>query len=194
MVPIGALRLVPISRYYQIIMNIPNLISFSRIIISLVLLTVMDSTPIFMSLFLIAGISDVADGYIARRFNMVTTAGAILDSFADIVFHLVIFIVLYIKYRWVLEENALLFLVVLGIKLSSAVATRIKFGKILFLHTFANKATGLIVFFAVPIIMITMNNSFIPVLLGIAVIAALEELIIIVKEDKIDLNRKSLFF
>jgi len=175
-------------------MNIPNLISFSRIIISFVLLTVMDSTLIFLSLFFIAGLSDVADGYIARRFNMVTTAGAILDSFADIVFHLVIFIVLYIKYRWVLEENALFFLVVLGIKLLSIVVSRIKFGKIVFLHTFANKATGLIVFFAVPIIMITMNNSFIPVLLGIAVIAALEELIIIIKEDKIDLNRRSLFF
>ena len=175
-------------------MNIPNLISFSRIIISFVLLTVMDSTPIFLSLFLIAGISDVADGYIARRFNWVTAAGAKLDSIADIVFHLVIFIILYIKYRWVLEENALFFFVVLGIKLLSVIVSRIKFRKIVFLHTFANKATGLIVFFAVPIIMVTMNNSFIPVLLGIAVIAALEELIIIITEDKIDLNRKSLFF
>jgi len=41
--------------------------------------------------------------------------------------------------------------------------------------------------------MITLNNSFIPVLLGINIIAVLEELIIIITEDKIDLNRKTLF-
>jgi len=174
-------------------MNIPNLITISRIILSVVMLAVMNSIPLFLSIFFIAGLSDVADGYLARRLKMTTAVGARLDSIADIVFHISIFVVLYIKYRWVLSENILLFLIVLGIKLLSVVVSKVKFGKIVFLHTIANKVTGLLVFIAIPFLMYKMSNCYIIALLGIAVFAALEELLILIKDDEIDLNRKSLF-
>jgi CDP-diacylglycerol--glycerol-3-phosphate 3-phosphatidyltransferase len=175
-------------------MNIPNLITISRIILSVVLLTVIDSVPLFLSIFFIAGLSDIADGYIARRFNMVTTVGAKLDSIADVVFNIAILSVLYIKFRWVLNDNLLLFIIVIAIKLLSVIISKIKFGKIMFLHTIANKITGILVFIAVPCLMFKMNNCYIITILGVAILAALEELLILIKDDEIDLNRKCLFF
>jgi CDP-diacylglycerol--glycerol-3-phosphate 3-phosphatidyltransferase len=174
-------------------MNIPNIISFSRIILSVVLLFLMNSVPQFLILFFIAGLTDVADGYIARKYNMATALGARIDSIADIFFHIVLLFVIFLKYRWVFTENVALFFAVLAIKLLSMIVSKMKFGKIVFLHTIANKVTGLLVFVAVPTVMLTEKNSFLPVLLCIALLAALEELLILIKEKDVNENRKSFF-
>ena len=66
-------------------MSIPNMITLVRIIL----------TPIFVSFYLegehtaamvllfAAMLSDLADGYIARKFNMITPLGKVLDPVAD---------------------------------------------------------------------------------------------------------------
>jgi cardiolipin synthase len=68
--------------------NIPNILSALRIL----------SVPIFLyfyfsntknhlivacTVFVIAGLTDVIDGFIARRFNLITSLGKILDPLAD---------------------------------------------------------------------------------------------------------------
>jgi len=174
-------------------MNIPNIISFSRIILSVVLLFLMNSVPQFLILFFIAGLTDVADGYIARKYNMATALGARIDSIADIFFHIVLLFVIFLKYRWVFTENVALFFAVLAIKLLSMIVSKMKFGKIVFLHTIANKVTGFLVFVAVPTVMLTEKSSFLPALLCIALLAALEELLILLKEKDVNENRKSFF-
>lgn len=174
-------------------MNIPNIISFSRIILSVILLFLMNSVTLFLILFFIAGLTDVADGYIARKFKIVTTLGARIDSVADIFFHVVLLLLLFLNYRWVFTENAALFVAILAIKFLSIIVSKMKFGKIIFLHTIANKLTGFLVFVAVPIIMLAENNSFLPALLCIALLAALEELLILIKEKDVNENRKSFF-
>jgi len=174
-------------------MNIPNIISFSRIILSIILLFVMNSVSLFLILFFVAGLTDAADGYIARKFKMVTSLGARIDSIADLFFYLSVLLLLYIKYRWVFAENIVLFLIVLAVKLFLIVLSKMKFGKVVFLHTTANKVTGFLVFVAVPVVMLTKNKSFLPMLLCVALFAALEELIIQIKEKEVNPNRKSLF-
>jgi len=174
-------------------MNIPNIISFSRIILSVILLFLMNSVTLFLILFFIAGLTDVADGYFARKFKMVTALGARIDSVADIFFHIVLLLVLFLNYRWVFTENAALFVAILAIKSLSIIVSKMKFGKIIFLHTIANKITGFLVFVAVPTVMLTGKNSFLPALLCIALLAALEELLILIKEKEVNENRKSLF-
>ncbi|MGM0396259.1 MAG: CDP-diacylglycerol--glycerol-3-phosphate 3-phosphatidyltransferase [Bacillota bacterium] len=69
-------------------MTIPNLITVFRIILIPVYLIVffsdMDNKVFVLGMiFMIAGISDVLDGYIARRFNLVSKFGSALDPFAD---------------------------------------------------------------------------------------------------------------
>lgn len=70
-------------------MNIPNIISSFRIILipifiySFKLSMLSNSYKIPIFIFILAGISDVIDGYIARRYNMQTKLGAVLDPLAD---------------------------------------------------------------------------------------------------------------
>ena len=66
-------------------MNLPNLITMARILsVPLIVwaITSGQMLPAFL-LFLAAGISDAVDGFLAKRFNMSSELGALLDPLAD---------------------------------------------------------------------------------------------------------------
>src|ERR1700722_16941052 len=66
-------------------LNIPNIITLGRII--LVPVAVGGIAPnqkeIAFPVFVIAGVSDAVDGFLAKRFNMTSELGAVLDPLAD---------------------------------------------------------------------------------------------------------------
>lgn len=69
-------------------MNLPNKITIMRIILIPIYLLVfysnMENRLLLAGLiFLLAGISDLLDGYIARKYDLTTDLGAVLDPFAD---------------------------------------------------------------------------------------------------------------
>ncbi|CAG2244367.1 CRLS [Mytilus edulis] len=67
------------------IINIPNVLTMSRIVATPFLgyLVVQEAyTPAFC-IFVVAGMTDVLDGYIARNFNQMTVLGSALDPLAD---------------------------------------------------------------------------------------------------------------
>lgn len=69
-------------------MNLPNKITFSRIILLPVFLAVglinfPYSNFVALGLFILLAVSDFLDGYIARKYNMVTNLGKFLDPIAD---------------------------------------------------------------------------------------------------------------
>ena len=69
-------------------MNIPNMITIIRILLIPVYLYFfyadMNNNILFAGIiFIIAGISDLLDGYIARKFHMSTKLGTVLDPIAD---------------------------------------------------------------------------------------------------------------
>jgi cardiolipin synthase len=66
-------------------MTIPNLITIGRlIIVPLVVVMIMQERwPAAFALFVIAGVSDGIDGFIARRFDMRSEFGAYIDPIAD---------------------------------------------------------------------------------------------------------------
>ena len=66
--------------------NIPNILSVIRILLVFVFVFcyfVMAQPFVALGVFLFAGLTDVVDGYLARRNNWVTKLGKILDPFAD---------------------------------------------------------------------------------------------------------------
>ena len=66
-------------------MSIPNLITLARILavpVSLWAITSGEMRIAFI-LFLVAGLSDLVDGFLAKRFGMATELGAYLDPLAD---------------------------------------------------------------------------------------------------------------
>ncbi len=63
-----------------------NIITGVRIICSVVLLFCTPLSGMFYVVYLTAGLTDMADGAIARRTNSVSEFGTKLDTFADFVF------------------------------------------------------------------------------------------------------------
>lgn len=65
--------------------DIPNLISFLRImmVVPIVMLLFREAYGTALSLFLIAGVSDGLDGYLAKRYGWTSRLGSILDPLAD---------------------------------------------------------------------------------------------------------------
>lgn len=66
-------------------LNLPNLITIGRILLVPVMVWAIagHEMRIAFGLFLIAGISDAVDGFLAKRFNMASELGAYLDPLAD---------------------------------------------------------------------------------------------------------------
>ncbi|MBI5759900.1 MAG: CDP-diacylglycerol--glycerol-3-phosphate 3-phosphatidyltransferase [Planctomycetales bacterium] len=67
-------------------LNLPNLITLSRLVLSLVLFTMMSLTDWWLAsaiLFVVAASTDFLDGYIARKYGLVTVLGRIMDPFVD---------------------------------------------------------------------------------------------------------------
>ena len=71
-------------------MSIPNLLAVIRLVLTPVVMALILHTPdetgyrvLATVLFVIAALTDFADGYLARRWRIVTTLGAFLDTVAD---------------------------------------------------------------------------------------------------------------
>jgi cardiolipin synthase len=66
-------------------LNIPNLITLARILLVPVIVWAMASNEmqVAFGLFVVAGLSDLVDGFLAKRFRMATELGAYLDPLAD---------------------------------------------------------------------------------------------------------------
>lgn len=65
--------------------NIPNILSVLRLLMAFVfaVLFISDRYIVALCVFVLAGITDVADGILARKNNWITDAGKILDPVAD---------------------------------------------------------------------------------------------------------------
>lgn len=65
--------------------NIPNIITLGRILLVPIVVWAIASNQmeIAFAVFVIAGISDAIDGFLAKRFNMTSELGAMLDPLAD---------------------------------------------------------------------------------------------------------------
>jgi cardiolipin synthase len=66
-------------------LSIPNIITLGRIILVpfIVWAIVSSQMEIAFAIFVIAGVSDAVDGFLAKRFGMVTELGTYLDPLAD---------------------------------------------------------------------------------------------------------------
>ena len=77
-------------------LNLPNLITIARILLVPVMVWAIAAHEMKFAfvLFLIAGLSDAVDGFLAKRFNMTSELGAYLDPIADKVLIVSIYVAL----------------------------------------------------------------------------------------------------
>ena len=126
----------------------------------------------FWTLYVLCGISDMADGWLARKLNAESKTGAVLDSVADILF----VVCCAARLLQVVEIPVWLWIwagVIVFIKIVNQVSALVVCKRFCFPHTWANKLTGLFLFLAAP----TMFWSVIPISMvaAIATFAAVQE-------------------
>ena len=65
--------------------SIPNIITLGRILLVPIIVWAIaaNQMEIAFAIFVIAGVSDAVDGFLAKRFNMASELGALLDPLAD---------------------------------------------------------------------------------------------------------------
>ena len=129
--------------------HLPNILSSLRIAGAVALLLSDVSSILFGVLYIVCGISDIADGWLARKLKCVTRTGALLDSLADICF----IACCAWKLLPILELPQWLWLwagVIVAIKVVNQFSTLVMYGHCCFPHTLANKWAGFLLFIAVP--------------------------------------------
>jgi cardiolipin synthase (CMP-forming) len=73
------------KRRVSIPTSIPNIITLARILLVPIIVWAIASSQmeIAFAVFVVAGVSDAIDGFLAKRFNMTSELGALLDPLAD---------------------------------------------------------------------------------------------------------------
>lgn len=172
--------------------NIANLITIIRILGTMAFMFIKPFSKLFFIIYFICGISDVLDGIVARKMNLVSKKGQILDSIADFFMFIVLLFVFIINFRvplliiyWVVAITI--------IRLISLFFGFMRYKELAFLHTYANKLTGVALFcFPFMYVGLGMYTSAILVC-SIGSISALEELIINIISKKLSRDIKSIF-
>ncbi len=172
--------------------NIPNILSFSRIILSFCIFLVARTPMLVFWLIVACGITDALDGFLARRFGCESDLGARLDSLGDLVFFstLVFYVV---RFQMAIISPYLPGIyAIFIIKCLSLVICTIKNHATYSLHTYGNKLTGVLVVAAVCLILLTGKGLFTAVLVVVGVLSALEELLIMSVYGHPDSNIRSI--
>ena len=122
-----------------------SIITGFRVLISIVLLFCPVFSPVFYMLYLIAGLSDMIDGTIARRTNTVSEFGARFDTAADFVFVVVCLIKLLPVISMPLWLRVWIAMIAL-IKMINSISGYIVQRKLVAVHSVMNKVTGVLLF------------------------------------------------
>jgi CDP-diacylglycerol---glycerol-3-phosphate 3-phosphatidyltransferase len=171
---------------------IPNCISGSRIIFSLILIFVKPLSVVFYAIYIICGLTDIVDGFIARKTGTTSSLGARLDSMGDMVMVGVLLLVLYPIINP--PTPIVIWTISIGIiRLASMAVALKKYKTFAGIHTYGNKITG-IVLFIFPILLPYIHTTVLMyIICVVASISAIEELIIQLTSSQLQLNKQSIF-
>ncbi|MEZ5107011.1 MAG: CDP-alcohol phosphatidyltransferase family protein [Draconibacterium sp.] len=172
--------------------HIPNILSVIRIFLSFLLLFLFKNQVVFILFYFAIGLTDILDGYLARKLKAETTLGARLDSIGDFVFHIILVIYLIIEYQHIVISFGIPVLLVIIIRLGNIIIGFVKYKRLIMIHTIANKVTGVFVFL-LPFMLILELNVFFIITVCMALLSSIEETAIIFRSPKenINLNQKS---
>ncbi len=126
--------------------NIPNTISFSRLLLFPIILylAITEKENAFAVLIIISLISDVLDGMLARLLKQKTEFGARLDSIADFSTYFLVILGIWIFKRDDFAPHITSFSIFIGLLISALALSLIKFGRFPSLHLYSWKTGGYI--------------------------------------------------
>ena len=128
------------------VFTVPNFLSFYRLLASpFILYFALSQKENLFAVFLIVNLlTDIADGFIARRFNMETELGARLDAFADNFTYALAIVGIYVFKLDDFLPHLLSFLIFIAFLILPILLSLIKFGRFSSFHLYMNKIAGYI--------------------------------------------------
>lgn len=172
--------------------KIPHIITSLRVLLSGMLLGIEPFSPFFLFIYLLCGLSDICDGYLAKRLHVASEFGALLDSLADLVFVCVsMFIFIpFIKWKmWVIG----IFVVILIGRMITIIIGFYRFRQFIIYHTLFNKITGCYLF-SFPILCSCLElNVYMFIASVLAGLSMLEEMIMMIRGKILIRDRKGLW-
>ena len=125
----------------------------------------------------VAFLTDVLDGYLARRWHVESKLGSHIDSLADLLMMAVLIIVLLITLEFK-DWMIILLASILVIRASSLIIGAIRFKQLAFVHTLLNKITTLLIILSPFLIRLLGLDISVMIVGGVAMAAAIEYLYI----------------
>ena len=159
-------------------LSLPNFITALRIVGTLFLLFTNPFSVVFYVIYTFCGITDVLDGWIARKTKSTSEFGAKLDSIADLLFYFVMGIKIFpVLWEKLPTDVWCMVGVILLLRAASYLVAAVKYRRFASLHTYMNKLTGLVIFTIPYFIRESFAVTLCKVIAGIAGIGSIEELI-----------------
>ena len=154
--------------------SLPNAISALRFLGAACLLFFGVESCAFWVIYFVCGLSDMADGYLARKLGCESKTGALLDSLADLVFVVcccfkLIPALAFPKWLWIWGG------VIVAIKVINQISALVMYKKCVFPHTIANKITGVLLFVGVPLTFFLESIVPMVIIAVVATFAAVQE-------------------
>lgn len=163
-----------------VIYSIPNILSFLRLGLVPVLigLALVKAGPLFLWVLAFSLLSDVLDGYLARKLNQVSELGAKLDSWGDVLTYAsMIFGLFSIWPTTFVEQAPFLFAAMLSFTVPVAVALR-KFGGYPSYHTWGAKIAAVLIAPAYYVLILYGSDDFFRLVILFHILVAIEEMAI----------------
>lgn len=172
--------------------SIANYISIARICLALTLALTKPLSIAFFTIYLVCGISDVLDGYIARKTHTTSKLGEKIDSIADLIMIMVLMYVLYPIINLTVQIIVCIVIIVI-IRAVSMMVVFWKYQTLGILHSYGNKITGLVLFFFPLSLAFVQPDMLLYLICVVASISAIEELFIHLLSRELLINKKSIF-
>ena len=178
--------------FKQDMLKLPNLISSIRILIAplMFVFAFRQMETWFLGALIFSGLTDVLDGFLARKLGLITPLGAHLDSWGDFTIFGTMAICAWILWPEITQRELLYYALILFSFLLPALAGLVKFGKLTGYHTWSVKIAVFVTF--VGYIALYAELAAWPFMLAavLAVIAGIEEILITIalREERTDVR------
>lgn len=172
--------------------SIANGLTIMRMLLAFTLALIKPFSTAFLIIYLICGLSDVFDGYIARKTGTASKLGDNLDSVSDLIMYVVLIIVLYPVINPTIQIVVWIVVIIL-IRAVSVIVVFLKYKTFEILHTYGNKMSGFMLFIFPLLFAFVRSNVPIYIVCVTASISAIEELLIHLSSDKLQISKKTIF-
>lgn len=162
----------------MILSMIPNMLSLARIALAIVLLFIDPYSGWFLLAYLTCGLTDVLDGYLARKLGATSAAGALMDAIGDLLMYgviLYLFLTVFTIPAWLVVWVVNL----AAFRLLGWFISWVRLGRLV-THTYLDRFTGILLFALLPVLLFFDLTLETPALIvcTIATVATMEVLVL----------------